>query len=1126
MTKTSTKKALLTILCTIIALSLYAQEKQPLDDLWPVRSAKFTQGFTRPVAGEKLDFLPNLQPGHIALFLQATDGTKPIEFETDPMPASGHGERVTFLWEAALATSTREDPARFEMLINGEPWFVFGPARDKEDRHWIIRGKEGAELAFVSSFTDPEKGDHFGYTFLTVPRNSFTAGKPIRIRIVAEGAGIPDWYMAFQNRVQPAAAVYVMPALVRENGHLRQPLQIEYTHLGVPAAASIRVDGEELSTADFHPGENKAAILLDPVTEPKTLQVEIVVAGAAVSAHQALQKPVRRFEVYFLPHSHVDIGFTHKQAEVERMQWRNFEEGVELARKTAAYPEGARYRWNVEVLWAVDGYLKSADPEKREAFIDAVRQGWIGLDALYGSELTGLQRPEELMHNLSFANRIEEAYGIPVESAMITDVPGYAWGIVPALAQNGVKYFSIGPNHMPHLAHGGYQVGYTFEAWGDIPFYWESPSGQEKVLFWMTRHGYSWFHDWLLGKIRRNGGEPILKFLDELDEEGYPYDIVQLRYTLGDNGGPDTEMPEFIREWNDRYEFPKFRIATTMEMFRAFESRYGGRLPTYRGDFTPYWEDGAASSAVETAVSRNAAEQLVQAETLWAMLNPDQFPKEDFDEAWTNVVLFSEHTWGSYTSKTDPEGELAQSQWQVKQAFALDAGRQAEALTRRAPAAVEAEEGTASSFLVFNTTSWLRTDVVRLPPGWLPDGFSIAGPDGKPVPSQKLSSGETVFLARDIAPFSAALFTIKKGAPKKGKSRLKASSSQISNDRLTVAIDEKTGAVSGIRHKDLPFDLVDSADEFGFNEYWYTGLNAADPRRSSKPVVRIKENGPVTASLVIESQAPGANRLTREIQLFAGLDRIDITNVVDKIKILEDENVRFSFPFHVPDGQVRVDLAWAVMRPEEDQLKGANKNFFCPQHWVDISGRYGGVTWANPDAPLLEIGGMYGQNWMSDMRTRPWIKTYQPSNRLFSWVMNNAWFVNYKAYQEGPTTFRYSIRPHTGFDSGEAKKFGIGLTQPLIAVPAKKGQGSIPSMLTLEGSPSIIATSFKPARDGNGWVIRLFNASDLPATVSMKWGEKKPEKLYLSNPKETISSEHGQEVHLHGWGILTLRVVY
>ena len=66
-----------------------------------------------------------------------------------------------------------------------------------------------------------------------------------------------------------------------------------------------------------------------------------------------------------------------------------------------------------------------------------------------------------------------------------------------------------------------------------------------------------------------------------------------------------------------------------------------------RGDFTPYWEDGAGSSAHETAINRNAAERLVQAETLLAMLNPAKYPAEQFADAWRNVLLYDEHTWGA-----------------------------------------------------------------------------------------------------------------------------------------------------------------------------------------------------------------------------------------------------------------------------------------------------------------------------------------------------------------------------------------------------------------------------------------------------------------------------------------------
>lgn len=1114
-------RPVLLFLAAIALVNLTAQQRELLTDLWPVRSATFTQGFATPLAGERLDFLPNLKDGAIALFLQAPGEEKGVEFETDPMPA-GSEEKQTFLWEAGLAKTTGGKPMAFSLEVNGAPLFDFETVRDTAGRHWIYKGEQGAELAFVATFTDPEKGDLFGYMFLTAPRAIAPAGAPLKIRITAREGGGPGWYMAFQNRVQAFSTAYAMPALVRDGQALRQPVNIEYVHLGPPAAATILMDGEKRLETTLHPGENKLSFLTGQVAAPTGARVEVALAEST-TAYDIQLKPVRQFEVYLLPHSHVDIGFTHKQAEVEQMQWRNFEQGIELAQKTADYPEGAQYKWNVEVLWAVDGYLKNATPEKREAFLEAARRGWIGLDALYGSELTALQRPEELMHTVSYANRMEREYDIPIESAMITDVPGYAWGIVPALAQNGVRYFSIGPNHMPHLAHGGYQVGFTFEAWGDIPFYWESPSGKEKVLFWMTRHGYSWFHDWLLGKLRKSGGAPILKFLDELDEEGYPYELVQLRYTLADNGGPDTDMPDFVREWNEKYAYPKLRIATTIEMFREFERRYGDKLPSYRGDFSPYWEDGAASSAVETAASRNAAEQLVQAEALWAMLAPGKYPAAGFDEAWTNVVLFSEHTWGSITSKSDPDGELARSQWEVKQGFALGAARQARALTNEAAmAGLSTTAAPPEAFLVFNTASWPRTELLKLPAAWNVTGRYIEGPDGKEVPGQVLSDGRLAFIARDVPPFGALRYSLKKGLPKTIKKGVKVKNNELSNESVAITIDEASGAISSITYQGK--NLVDSENAFGFNEYWYSGLNAANPQKSSNPKIRIKENGPLVASLLAESDAPGAHGLQQEIELAAGQEQIRITNTVDKIKVLEDENVRFSFPFDIPESQARIDLAWAVMRPELDQLKGANKNFFCPQRWVDLSNAGGGATLATLDAPLLEIGGMHGQSWMSDLKARPWIETYRPSSLLFSWVMNNAWFVNYKGYQEGPAAFRYVIRPHRGFDSSQAKKFGIEQSQPLIPVPVAEGQQGIPSLFTLEGSPSVIVSSLKPARDGNGWAIRLFNTTDREVTVKFNWGDKKTGPMYRSNPEEAIMEPLGPEIEMGGWEIVTLRV--
>ncbi|MBN1442254.1 MAG: discoidin domain-containing protein, partial [Planctomycetes bacterium] len=349
-------------------------------------------------------------------------------------------------------------------------------------------------------------------------------------------------------------------------------LEIEHPYIE-PAPARIEVSGRPPIAVELRTGGNRVEASTPAAAEGaaaggaaggSVVRVAVRVGDDLIAEETAPLPPVRPWQIHFLAHSHVDIGYTHEQAEVERLQWRNIERALELCRATADYPEGARFKWNVEVLWAVDGYLAQATAEKRAELIDAVRKGWIGLDALYGNQLTGLARPEELFRTVSFAKRLEAEHGLRIDSAMISDVPGLAWGVVPALASSGVKYFSSGPNHIPSLPHGGDRIGYTLETWGDRPFYWLSPSEKEKLLVWTAGHGYSWFHSWILGSIGKAGAQPILEYLDQLESDGYPYDLVQLRYTIaGDNGPPDPDLPEFVRAWNEQHVWPRMVISTT-----------------------------------------------------------------------------------------------------------------------------------------------------------------------------------------------------------------------------------------------------------------------------------------------------------------------------------------------------------------------------------------------------------------------------------------------------------------------------------------------------------------------------------------------------------------------------------
>jgi alpha-mannosidase len=1107
-----------------ILVALFVQaftcNAQKIDASWPVKASTFIQGFEQVVSGETLDFLPGLTNGQVALLVRAGTGKQSLEFKSAVVPAGYSEKYLSLVWSTAIAKRLQEPAGAFSVYINDKLYFTFYAHRDSLSSSWTLKSGE-ADLSFVSTEITKGSQDAFGFMFLNIPTTLVTKGERISIKVIGGNQNSMDWFMPFGIPVVNAQSFLAEPALVNTKTGLKQRIRVEIKHAAKPTSTQFKLDGKLVLQTALKPGKNVFHFMVDPVETTREAQLEIIIGGKSNVKAIALH-PVRKFEVYFLSHSHVDIGFTHKQDDVEKLQWRNFEKAIELAEKTKDYPDGSRYKWNTEGTWAVEGYLKNASPEKKQQFIDAVKKGWIGIDALYGNELTGLQREEEMINNPRYALLLNETYGLDINSAMISDVPGYSWGMVESLAQNGIKYFSSGPNHMPHLPHGGYQVGHSMETWGDVPFYWASASGKQKILFWMTIHGYSWFHDWSIDILSKSDGHAVLNFLDELDQKKYPYDMVQLRYTVGnDNGPPDATMPDFIKQWNETYAYPKLRIATTKEMMEEFEKRYADKLPTYSGDLTPYWEDGAASSAVETGINRKTADQLVQAEALSAMVGVSADVLR-FDEAWRNVVLFSEHTWGANISKSQPESEFTKSLWSVKQGFALNAEKESNSLLNEALQTWRSKTNPAEAFQVVNTTSWKRTNLVTLPASWNLSDIYITDDKGKNIASQQLTNGSWVFVASEIPALSSRKYFIKKGK-QKSKATPAPSGNTISNGQINVTLDSKNGDITAINFKNGP-NLVDPKDTLGFNAYWYGGVVKENLSKQTGATLKVVEHGNVLTRIQVVSSAPGAVSLTREIQLVNGLDEIYLTNIVDKKNIVENENVRFSFPFNLPNSQVRIDIPWATTKLDQDQLAGANKNFYSVQRWVDLSNENSGVTLAPIEAPMLEIGDMNGQKWMTDMAVRPWIKKYEPSNRLFSWVMNNVWFVNYKASQEGKIPFNYVLKPHGVYDEFATKKFGIEQTQPLLVVPVAKTTETIKPIVSIQEGTAIMITSLKQSRDGKALIIRFFNPTDQPATTSLSWKKVNPKSVYKSSPKEEKSEAINNTITLSPKEVQTIRV--
>jgi len=587
----------------------------------------------------------------------------------------------------------------------------------------------------------------------------------------------------------------------------------------------------------------------------------------------------------------------------------------------------------------------------------------------------------------------------------------------------------------------------------------------------------------------------------------------------GDNGPPDTDMPDIIRKWNEQYAYPKFHIGTTEELFTRFEKQYGDKLPTFKGDFTPYWEDGAASTAAELSMNRYNAERLNQLEILWSITNPQGYPSESFYDAWRNVALFSEHTWGASASGPDPDSEFTRALWKQKQSFALSADSVTNQITQAFNTTIQANAH-GEYIQVFNTNLWPRTDVVTFSTPMDLSKRVVVDENNLETRLQKMGDDTWMFIATQVQPLSSKVYRIVPSKALKSNSPFVVNESTLSNNIITVSVDEKNGAITSLTDN-AGFNYATGK---GLNEYIYTGRNAASPQFVTKvKSIATLHDGPVAATLRVTADAPGSYSLISDITVYKGITRVDIRNVVDKIDNRGKESVRFAFPFNIKNAETVIDLPFGEIRPEREQLSGANKNFFSVNNGVSISGMRQHVLLTTVGTPILEIGGMQGEAWMSDRREfLDWSRTASSSPTVYSWVMNNSWGTNYKASQSGKVEFKYSIIPLEPY-AHEAKQRGIEIAQPLVGVVSNN---AIPykTLFGVSGNNKIAVSTIRPSKDQKGYVVRLVNLSPQSVQSSFEWHALKPIEVSVCDNEERNAKPASNSFWMKPYGTTTWKI--
>ena len=843
--------------------------------------------------------------------------------------------------------------------------------------------------------------------------------------------------------------------------------------------------------------------------------------------------PKGQWEVYIYPHSHVDIGYTAHQDTVQKLHMRNIDVGMDIAEKTQSFPEAARFVWNPEALWVVQGYLENAEPEKKEKFIEAVKKGWICLDGNYLNTNTTANSDEELLSLFHYSNQMEAMTGVPIETMVQFDIPGASWGVVQAAIQNGIHSFLLFPNDVA-------RIGNIRKYWEQKPFYWVAPDDSTKILFIQgypygygfqlkgCKIGQKYIQSYTPEYDRVSTADPMSNFIDpfifneieRLEKKNHPYEMYIMTWALCDNSLIDADLPEAVKTWNECYAFPKLIIAGAKEISHAFESKYHDIIPEIRGDYTEYWTDGLGTDAKRVGWNRLAKERLVQVQALDVMLDHQSKDfRKSSNDSWEWIMLGTEHTWGYM----DPAAELAKEIEATKSSYFEKADLSSRELLTSVLEPIRKENS--NSYAVINTLSWSRSDVLCISANEHTQGNKVVDEQGRTVPSQHLSTGDLIFLAKDVPAFGSKLFRVMPGDPMEIQG-CQVNNNMLENEKIKLLIDPETGSIQSLFDKQIQHEYVNQNSAYALNSYRYLlGDDAANKAFVPKDVrITVKENGPLLVSLLIESQAEGCKWLKREVRLYADQAWVDIRNTIDKISTRNKEGIHFGFAFNIPGATTRMDIPWGIMIPEYDQIPGSNKNWFAFQHWIDISNADFGVTWTSPSSPLVEFGDLTANILGVAMEEKQWKKNTEHTETVFSWALNNHWFTNFPLEQGGLISFQYQILTHHGYDSGRANKFGLERNRPLILAPVEKDPVQQP--VVSFDNPKVAVSMLKRSEDGKAIILRLRSVSDAMEMVQLEWPGNKPKRIRACNAEEKPGDLLRGELHMLPYGSVSYYIEF
>jgi hypothetical protein len=991
---------------------------------------------------------------------------------------------------------------------------------------FFVKGQNKLVLTAVEDSENPDAGAMLLYDALRLTQGPATQLKP-------SAAVKPTvFYKQVQNQTNEVTTVTVTLAEKLYSGDVDVLIGGKHFRSALATTNEFGQQRFQFEVPEFE-GETTADVAIR--VNEKSYHSRVIIA------------PERKWTIYFVPHAHLDIGFTDFQAKVSEVQNRNIDKLLQYL------PANPSMRFSLDGSWVAQNYLATRNEQAGKEFLQLARDGKIGIPAQYANLLTGYASLEELIRSLSYAHELHRSEGIPFEYANITDVPSVTWSYPSVLSTAGLRYFAEATN-----SDRGPIV--LFGKWNErSPFWREGPDGSKVLMANTRQYSQLWFVCDLppgIGNCRQ--GLPA--YLQQFESPDYKPDAVLMFGSQFENTDVRLAEADFIARWNALYAFPKINLSTFPDYFRYIEQKFGAQLATVTGDGGPYWEDGVGSDAANTARDRNNQSRAVSAEklsTISTFLNPRlAAPRQLIDRMWTNLLLYAEHTWDSWDSISRPDSQEAVRQLATKDHYVSESQQAVSTLVEESLSQIADQiHMPARSLVIFNTLNWPRSEMVELDV----DRGTVLNEYGMktPIELETLREGagyrHVRFLAKDVPGMGFKCYSLKDGHDGKasGENTAKEAPQQlpdmIENSFYRIQVDAATGAVKSILDKQLNRELVDAGSPYRFNQYLYVEGGGKEETqivhmRQSLPIAQLTitpssggriagwRKTPYGQILTLEAKDVNTPSVRTEIILFNDEKKIEFVNHVNKTAVREKEAVYFAFPVAAAKPAFTYEIQNGWVDPSRDMLKGAGLEWFSLGHWVKASAGDWELAIVPADAPLVTLG---------DINRGVWPQKFDPkSSTIFSYVYNNYWHTNYRAEQGGEATFRYVMKSGASLSPEELARFGRAAMTPLetgqiidndkVGNPERPLEPGSLSFLQLDAA-DVVVENWKAAEDNNGTILRLLETGGHASKTRLSFPLFSVKRAWISNAveedqEEIPVKESSFEVALKPHQIVTLRI--